>query len=115
MIDKYFFNPHTDSILQTEVGMTKVVNGTRIVDTVEIAPDPMDKMQLFGATGRIGDLITPKGYDHLLNILQRQDASSKEAVQLLHRWTGWALEFIENGYQRIDLADRKYDSKEGKG
>ena len=51
--------------------MTKVVNGTRIVDTVEIAPDPVDKMQLFGATGRIGDVITPKGYDRLLNILQR--------------------------------------------
>ena len=73
--------------------------------TVKVDYDVVDKMQLFGATGRIGDIITPKGYDHLINILQREDASSKEAVQLLHRWTGWALEFIENGYQRKEGED----------
>jgi len=64
----------------------------------EMHPDPMDKMVIMGATGRISDIITKQGYDHLLDILERQDDRSKEAVQLLHNWTGWALEVIENGY-----------------
>ena len=73
---------------------------TNEVRTVPMNPDPIDKMVLMGRTGRISDIITKQGYDHLLDILERQDDRSKEAVELLHSWTGWALEVIENGYQR---------------
>jgi len=64
-------------------------------------PDPVDKMSIMGATGRISDIITKRGYDHLLDILQQEPAEKATAqMLLLHRWTGWAMEFIENGYKR---------------
>ena len=68
--------------------------------TIELNPSPFHKMQVFGATGRISDIITSDGYDHLLNIMEQQDEESRKAVELLHKWTGWALELIDSGYKK---------------
>ena len=51
--------------------------------------DLQNKLVALGATGRIGAIITPEGYDKLID---HYEANDMEKIEILHRYLGWMLE-----------------------
>ena len=58
-------------------------------------------MMLFGASGRIGDIIGKVGYRKLTDSLEKPDYkrnpaanSNAENIELLHKYTGWMLAYL---------------------
>lgn len=51
------------------------------------------KLQVFGATGRISDIIGKVGYNKLIDHMEAVD---QEKLELLYKFVGWAIEYNEN-------------------
>lgn len=54
---------------------------------------PVQKMLMYGPTGRISDIIGKVGYNKLLD---HTNARNMEKLKLLHRFIGWAMEHVES-------------------
>jgi len=66
-----------------------------------IEMNALGKLMLFGTSGRISDIIGKVGYRKLLDSLEQPDHqrnsvanSNAENIELLHKYTGWMLEYI---------------------
>lgn len=67
--------------------------------TITMEVDVYQKLMIFGAAGRMGSIISKDGYNHLLDIYDKQTDESLEKIKTLHRFVGWMVEFAEQGYQ----------------
>ena len=63
--------------------------------------DALGKLMLFGTSGRISDIIGKVGYRKLVNSLKQPDHqrnsaanSNAENIELLHKYTGWMLDYL---------------------
>ena len=65
---------------------------TKTTKYIDLEVGPMDKMMIFGGSGRIADIIGKAGYKKLVRILEVGDTDKLETLQM---FIGWSLEYLQ--------------------